>query len=531
MDIYNKENERFIEFNKAFIEEIKIDDPFIVVKKDINNIEFKFNKKSVVILNTDDILKHCPESKKDNYALVLSQISRSTKPEAFSLNDTLVFEYKDKKLRYESKNEINKKWVDDFRYTYLLRMDYFFCIRNANNLINKFRDNNFSEIDHLILGRINIDNNEKIIESRSNEGLDKYQYAAYKSSVSESKYTIIKGPPGTGKTYTAAKIASKLIKDGERVIFASAVHSSLDSLINKINDDQSYSHIRIWRSSFKAFSSFPKNYSEEGMDANLLVTTLASYKVNDMYPSSDSVLVIDESSTVSFFDVLSKTSLAKKIIIIGDDRQHLPIPPNKRIEQRLSKKHKNEFDVFFKKSLFESLYINNHSYELRNNYRSQGNIVKIVNNFYNNLNSVKKAEKNHIRIIQFDSFNKLMNNVVNHVKNNNIDFLCTTYFKTTRDALNEKLRTNGLKQRFITSRSIQGLEADEIAIVITGGINSIYQFDFRNINVLLSRAKKKINIFYTNNEINNKLIDSKKNSIEFKVKGSSKTLTDILNTK
>ncbi|WP_131599654.1 AAA domain-containing protein, partial [Mycoplasma marinum] len=221
-------------------------------------------------------------------------------------------------------NEIHQ--IGDFWF--LVKTTPFFEIRNTNMLISKFEEQNFSNIDSLLLGDKKISELEDVKHDNAREDstLDEFQNKALINAINSKHLSIIKGPPGTGKTHTISRIIKQYWNMGQKVIFASALHSSLDSLIYKINESKDMSDMKVWRSSMKPKSILPKNNSTQFEESDLFVTTFSSYIFNALHKGdSDFILIIDEASANNLFNVFSKTEFAKKVIIVGDNSQLYPI--------------------------------------------------------------------------------------------------------------------------------------------------------------------------------------------------------------
>ena len=527
-DKYFKINQRFADFYNEYKKWIKEFNKSIIVQKDILDLDIKVNNKSIVLENSKEIASGILEKNMNNFALIMCKEKNHISPEYFTFKDSLFLKYDDKKFRFKSGNIImSESFIGKYKFSYLVKLDDLFNIKNAHRLEEKFRNSHISKIDEIILGRIDVE--EMPFNEINMSNLDKHQQTAFSAAVSKNIATVIKGPPGTGKTHLASAIIGHFIGK-EKIIFASAIHSSLDSLIEKNNRNE-LKGIKTWRSSFGKNPVFPNEYEQDPNKADLIVTTLASQRINDYIKDEEAILIVDEASSVNLFNVLSKTQLAKKIIIIGDNNQFHPIVPELFTETVHKFHHEDEYNTSFMKSLFERLYLKDGLvFELHNNYRSCKEIVGIVNAFYgNSLNSMNKSHQDYISLKSFENKQQLINGLkIFAKKNRDKNIIYTTHYKSKKNEYNGIFKKNELKGRFFTSSSIQGLEADEVVLVLDVTKPNDYQLDYRALNVVLSRAKKRINIFYINGSLDNYLIDSKKSGITHPINGSDLTLKELL---
>ena len=213
--------------------------------------------------------------------------------------------------------------------------------------------------------------------------------------------TVIWGPPGTGKTYTLAKIALSEAKAGNRVLILSQSNMAVDSAILQIKkvldesinpaDDKNkkvlrygmvkspdllqYRHLLSWDAAFASrpdLKSQYKNYSDKLLD----VSTLAPHLINalnnarkqilseintieldlvrkakivamtatkatiskDIYDQNWDTVIFDEISMAYISQVMIAASLAKKkLVLVGDFKQLAPIVQNPNGESLLRK--------------------------------------------------------------------------------------------------------------------------------------------------------------------------------------------------
>jgi predicted RecB family nuclease len=151
------------------------------------------------------------------------------------------------------------------------------------------------------------------------------------ASLNESVIPI-QGPPGAGKTYTAARMILGLVREGKRVGITANSHKVIRNLLTEVISAAAAARLRlecVHKIAEIEISSLPsltlaKN-NEEAL--NLLGATCAVgggtsffWSRTDAYLSVD-VLFIDEAAQMSLADVLAVSQAAESIVLLGDPRQ------------------------------------------------------------------------------------------------------------------------------------------------------------------------------------------------------------------
>ena len=140
----------------------------------------------------------------------------------------------------------------------------------------------------------------------------------------------IQGPPGSGKTYTAAHIILNLVKKGKRVGVTSNSHKAVLNLLKMIFE-QNKENIRIHcqkihktegKEDEKTFiGDYPielvKQVSEQ---ADIVGGTVYLFSRENQKNAYD-YLFVDEASQVSLANVVAAARSAKNIILLGDQNQ------------------------------------------------------------------------------------------------------------------------------------------------------------------------------------------------------------------
>jgi len=147
----------------------------------------------------------------------------------------------------------------------------------------------------------------------------------------DQSFLFIQGPPGAGKTYTAAHVIVEMMRAGRRVGVASHSHLAINNLL-KIVEQLATKHAVKFQGVKKASgdgSEFDGKYIENvannkevPLDIELIAGTawLFADKRFDNDHRLD-YLFIDEAGQVSLANVVAMGTSAKNIVLIGDQMQ------------------------------------------------------------------------------------------------------------------------------------------------------------------------------------------------------------------
>lgn len=143
----------------------------------------------------------------------------------------------------------------------------------------------------------------------------------------DDSYLFIQGPPGSGKTYTGARIVARLLRDGCRVGVAAPSHKAIHNLLaeiektaapvralKKCGDDPESRYDGTWIENEKDNDAFVAE------DVRLLAGTSWLFSRKELDGVLDYV-VIDEAGQVSLADALAMGTCAKNVILLGDPLQ------------------------------------------------------------------------------------------------------------------------------------------------------------------------------------------------------------------
>ena len=150
----------------------------------------------------------------------------------------------------------------------------------------------------------------------------------------QNSYLYFQGPPGVGKTYTAAYIIIELIKKSKKIGITANSHKVIFNLLNKIEelakDNFSFEgYHKCGSTPDKRFDGkFIKNISDskkmdmlfEDMDANLFSGTAWCFSRPACEEKLDYIFV-DEAGQLTTADIVAISLSAKNVVIIGDQMQ------------------------------------------------------------------------------------------------------------------------------------------------------------------------------------------------------------------
>ncbi len=145
-------------------------------------------------------------------------------------------------------------------------------------------------------------------------------------------HLFIQGPPGSGKTWTGARLIVDLIERGKRVGVTATSHKVIHNLLDEIEDvadEQGVEFRSLKKSSDNPDSQFASTHGLiESVDNNavlsdpavrLTAATAWHYCREDTEPLD--YLFIDEAGQVSLADALALATSANNIVLLGDPQQ------------------------------------------------------------------------------------------------------------------------------------------------------------------------------------------------------------------
>lgn len=255
-------------------------------------------------------------------------------------------------------------------------------IDNSLRLINQGATGAAAELLEYLIGDKKMQNNNKANGDTwySNDshkkyinGLNESQQKAFLMAVDGSPVSLIKGPPGTGKTHVINAIVQYITKElGEKVIISSQTHIAIDNVLDKLvenydivipnritnrrnkysGNEIDYTLYRTWGKKFedhnkrssnkKLAAAMQESMSHFGGEQRFKYSEMSSsedYSVIGATTTTSAIagkkglevlkgydwLIIDEVSKCPITEVLRYLPYVSKIIMVGDDFQLAPL--------------------------------------------------------------------------------------------------------------------------------------------------------------------------------------------------------------
>lgn len=144
----------------------------------------------------------------------------------------------------------------------------------------------------------------------------------------------IQGPPGSGKTFTAAKVVIELLRDGKRVGVTSNSHKAIAKLLREIEAESKRCNFKLKGSKLQsdmadflldgtsfAASTSPDYVFGTGRSRFDLVGGTAWTFSDEAAVGGVDYLFVDEAGQVSLANLLAMSPAARNIVLMGDQMQ------------------------------------------------------------------------------------------------------------------------------------------------------------------------------------------------------------------
>lgn len=341
-------------------------------------------------------------------------------------------------------------------------------IDNSLRLINQGASGAAAELLEYIIGSKpmpSFNSNGRMTDDKKNyiEKLDDSQKQAFFVATDGAPVSLIKGPPGTGKTYVINSIVQYITKElKQKVVISSQTHVAIDNVLDELmenydliipnritNRKNKYSGNEIDTTLYNTWGKKFVQHNKRSNDAeltNAIEKDMANFngelkfKFSEMVDSSDySVLgattttsaiggqkglellngydwlIIDEVSKCPITEVLRYLPYVEKIIMVGDDFQLAPLLEfTKDDVQDLPSYDEDKFEKL--KSIYEkSVFANTlekakdagRLVTLNVNYRSVKDVLRAYNVFYDYQLVNKREEVKPTKIKFTDKYPEL----------------------------------------------------------------------------------------------------------------------------
>lgn len=340
-----------------------------------------------------------------------------------------------------------KSIIDNARYLHLYDMGQKVKLESIDNslrLINQGASGAAAELLEYIIGDKQMPSNysRRTIGDKKDKyiaHLDESQKQAFLMATDGSPVSLIKGPPGTGKTYVINAIVQYITKElKQKVVISSQTHVAIDNVLDEImenhdpiipnritNRRNKYSgqeiDTTIYKTWAKKFSEHNKLARNQGL-ATQILQDMANFNGEKKFRFSESVelsdysvigattttsaiggkkglelfegydwLIIDEVSKCPITEVLRYLPYVSKIIMVGDDYQLAPLLEFQKEEVEGLTAYNEDMFEKLKKTYEESVFAKTlekakkvgRLVTLNVNYRSVAPVLNAYNIFYN----------------------------------------------------------------------------------------------------------------------------------------------------
>ncbi len=448
-----------------------------------------------------------------------------------------------------------KKYDDNYQYLNLYDMGQKIKVESIDNslrLINQGASGAASELLTYLIGdepmpcaskkSVTKDIVTKDIEPYI-AGLNESQKAAFMMCIDGSPVSLIKGPPGTGKTHVINAIVQYITKElGEKTIISSQTHIAIDNVLDKLmtnydaiipnritNRKNKYSGEEIDKTLYTTWATKFADHNNRASDKNLANTILedmqrfngqkrfiyseetdsSDFKVIGATTTTSAIagkkglevlegydwLIIDEVSKCPITEVLRYLPYVSKIIMVGDDYQLAPLLEfNKEDVKHLPSYNEDKYEKLqqiYEQSVFADTLEKARKCDrlviLNENYRSVKDVLACYNVLYDNT-LVGKREIVNPNVVQINS--KVIDN------NKNVFFIEVLNGKEAMDGTSrfnlEELEATKEILKMLMKEIVNPFQVSVAAIFPYGA--QISKFHKNNIT-LINEAKKLFKTF------------------------------------
>ncbi|UIO98753.1 AAA domain-containing protein [Halobaculum sp. CBA1158] len=167
------------------------------------------------------------------------------------------------------------------------------------------------------------------------------QNAAVERAVAAEDFALVHGPPGTGKTYTIARIVRALVERGDRVLLSAFTNRAVDNALEALQEQGFDDALRVgtetgvrgdMQDSRLVTRGEPNDRAATLNSAPVVAATTSSCGSRTMREQEFDVALVDEASQLTEPGTLAAINRADRFVLVGDHEQ---LPPVVRAENRL----------------------------------------------------------------------------------------------------------------------------------------------------------------------------------------------------
>jgi DNA replication ATP-dependent helicase Dna2 len=160
------------------------------------------------------------------------------------------------------------------------------------------------------------------------------QDRAVRKAVGAEDVALVHGPPGTGKTYTLARMVRAMVERGERVLLSAFTNRAVDNAVEALEEQGFTDIVRVGtesgiREDMQSYrlqtAGDPDVCASRLQEAGVVAATTASCGSRVMREQSFDAAVVDEAGQLTEPGTLAATTLAGRFVLVGDHHQLPPV--------------------------------------------------------------------------------------------------------------------------------------------------------------------------------------------------------------
>jgi DNA replication ATP-dependent helicase Dna2 len=160
------------------------------------------------------------------------------------------------------------------------------------------------------------------------------QDRAVRRAMGAEDLALVHGPPGTGKTYTLARMVRAMVERGERVLLSAFTNRAVDNAIEALEAQGFTDIVRVGtesgvREDMQSYrlqtAGDPEDCAARLEEAGVVAATTASCGSRVLREQSFDAAVVDEAGQLTEPGTLAATTLAGRFVLVGDHHQLPPV--------------------------------------------------------------------------------------------------------------------------------------------------------------------------------------------------------------
>jgi DNA replication ATP-dependent helicase Dna2 len=167
------------------------------------------------------------------------------------------------------------------------------------------------------------------------------QNEAVRLALAAEDLALVHGPPGTGKTYTLARIVRELVERGERVLLSAFTNRAVDNALEALREQGFEDFVRVGSETGIREDTLPYRLETSGdpveranelRETPVVAATTAACGSRTMRATEFDVAIVDEAGQLTEPGTFLAANCADRFVLVGDHQQ---LPPVVRAENDL----------------------------------------------------------------------------------------------------------------------------------------------------------------------------------------------------